>query len=160
MMNQRHDPRVDGVSREMGDTAYPIDNIVNNWSTKDAVVGQVVTFSDIPTNAQNCSLSWAAYDGSTFVAEGEGSVNVFELNSLPTMSPTWNTLHAPGKHVIGKQVGSPAFTGWGVGDRAHSVGPVDCKPDMAFFTRIPEGKEGRVEIQHSGGSGWFLEFDC
>ena len=160
MTNQRYDPRVNGVSREMGDTAYPIDNIVNNWSTKDVVVGQVITFSDIPANAQNCSLGWVAHDGSTFVAEGEGSVSVFELNSLPTVLPTWNTLHAPGKNVIGKQVGSPAFAGWTVGDSEHSVGSVNCMPDMAFFTRIPEGKEGHVEIQHSGGSGWFLEFDC
>ena len=159
-MNTRFSPRVDCVSREMGDTAYAFNNIVDNWSTKDAVVGQVITFSDIPASAQNRSLGWAAYPGSKLTTEGEGSVSVFELDHLPTAPVTWNTLHASENNLIGKQVGSPAFTGWNVGNTEHDVGPVDCKSDMAFFTRIPEGKEGRVKIQHSGGSRWFLEFDC
>ena len=121
---------------------------------------QVITFSDIPASAQNRSLGWAAYPGSKLTTEGEGSVSVFELDHLSTAPVTWNTLHASENNLIGKKVGSPAFTGWKVGNTEHDAGLVDCKSDMAFFNRIPEGKEGRVKVQHSGGSRWFLEFDC
>jgi hypothetical protein len=39
--------RVNGISREMGEAAYPVDNMVNSRFAKDAVGGHVITFSGI-----------------------------------------------------------------------------------------------------------------
>jgi hypothetical protein len=153
--------RTDSINSQTPDSADSINNHINVFTNKEAVVGQAITFPHVPAAAQNCSLGWVALEGDKFVAESEGSVHVFELATLPAEPVTWNTLYDPAKSLVGKQVGSPAFTGWTVdNEREHNVGPVDCKPDMSFFTRIPDGKEGRVEIAHSGSSGWYLDYVC
>jgi hypothetical protein len=156
----RSNPRADSVNTIHPNSASPSRHPINVFTNKQTVVGQAITFYEIPTTAANCSLSWAAFPGSAFLANGQADVNVFELISLPTGPVTWNSLHDPANNRIGKRVGQPAFTGWGVGDEKHTVGDVDCMRVMSFFTRIPEGQEGSVAVSHNGGSGWLLTFDC
>lgn len=156
--NTIYAPMTWNIATKEPDTVVASRNGINVWNNGDAELGQVVTFSDIPPQAEQCELHWLVQPTDTLMVTGQGSIAVHELLGLPQGEEiTWNSVSP----LVGRRVGSAAFNGWGKNGLLHLVGSVDCQSTLSFKSVIDGEVLGRVDVLNdSGMSGWALTYEC